>query len=96
MLSREAYQQKLSAQLDQWRAKIDLLDARAKEASADARIACEDQVKELKAKQEAAESKLQELRESSGDAWDELKSGVDDAWERMARSVDEATSKFKH
>lgn len=95
MIEREAYQQKLETQLDEWRARVDKLEAKASQVSADARIEYNEQLQDLKAKQAAAKSKLEELKGASNDAWDDLKLGVDEAWDNLSHSVSDAAARFK-
>ncbi len=95
MLSREAYQEKLSAQLDFWRAKIDQLEGQARKADADARIRYNEQLEDLKAKQSAAEARLEELKTAGDDAWKDLRGGLEDAWRKMDDSTDSAVKRFK-
>ena len=77
MDEKSAYRQKLEARLDQWRAEIDKLQAKAAEASADARIEYDKQIDELQEKQQDAQAKLEELNDASGDAWKDFKAGVE-------------------
>ena len=62
MNKKEAYQEKFDAQLREWSAKIDELKAKADQAKAEAKIEYYEQIEELRSKQAAAQTKLQELR----------------------------------
>lgn len=44
MATKEAYQQKWKAQLDEWDAKLDVLTAKAQKATAELRISCENEL----------------------------------------------------
>lgn len=94
MDDKSAYRQKLEARLDQWRAEIDKLQAKAAEASADARIEYEKQVEMLRGKQEEAREKLRELDDASDDAWKDLKGGIKKAWDDLGDAVQKATERF--
>lgn len=94
MSEKSAYRQKLEAQLDQWRAEIDKLEAKAVEAGADARAEYEERVKALQGQQDAARAKLGELDEASGEAWKELKSGIEKAWDNLGNAVENAKEKL--
>jgi len=43
----------------------------------------------------AAQKKLHELKEVSGDAWGDLKEGVEGAWDSLSKGVKKAASRFK-
>lgn len=94
MEDKNAYRQKLEARLDQWRAEIDKLEAKAAEARADARIEYEKQIEKLRGKQEDARRKLEELDKASGEAWKDLKSGLETAWDDLGRAVKSAVDRF--
>lgn len=92
---KEAYEQKLQAQLDEWKADIDKLKAKANEADADAQIEYYNQIDELRAMQETARNKLTELKESSDDAWEDLKAGIESARTSLGNALKSAKSRFK-
>jgi len=91
----EAYKQKMAAQLQEWIAQINLLDAKAKSAEADMRVRGAKELIELRAKQHAASEKLKELGTASGEAWDQLKATTDKIWDDLKKGVAEAQAKFK-
>jgi chromosome segregation ATPase len=95
MASKEAYQKKLEAQLSEWDAKLDVLSARAQKATADARIAYENELESLKAKRAAARETLEELGRRSGTAWEDMKDGVEKAWADMGKAIDKIAARFK-
>lgn len=94
MDEKSAYRQKLEARLDQWRAEIDKLQAKAVEASADARLEYDKQIKALRNQQEEARQKLNELDDASSEAWKDLKSGLQKAWDDLGTAVRKATERF--
>jgi hypothetical protein len=91
----EAYKQKLAAQLKEWDAQINLLEARAGNAGADIKVSRAKAIHELRAKQRAASEKLNELGKASGAAWDQVKVTADKIWDELKTGVTEAHSKFK-
>jgi flagellar hook-basal body complex protein FliE len=95
MGKREAYQEKMEAQLAQLNAKIDEFVAKAKEASADAKIEYYKQADELSAKQKKAEAQLEELKRASADAWEEMMYGMDSAFTDLQTAFNRAAAKFK-
>ena len=94
MEDRSAYRRKLEARLDQLAAEIDKLQAKAAEASADARIEYERQVEALRKKQADARDRLRDFDEASGEAWKDLTGGLEKAWNDLADAVRKATGRF--
>jgi predicted nucleic acid-binding Zn-ribbon protein len=89
---KEAYQEKLEAQLKEWSAKAKELQAKAETAKADAKVELQKHLDSLRAKQEAAQEKLKEIKEAGAAAWEKTKPGVEkamadlsSAWERIKK-----------
>ncbi|MCL4744945.1 MAG: coiled coil domain-containing protein [Burkholderiaceae bacterium] len=95
MASREAYRKKLEAKLDEWDAKLDVLAAKAGNASADARISYENELAALKVKRAAAREKLGELGKRGENAWEDMKGGMESAWDEMGKAIDKVAARFK-
>lgn len=95
MGKREAYQEKMAAQLDQISAKIDVLAAKGKEMKADAKIEYYKQMEELQQKRTAAQTRLDELTRSSSEAWGELKYGMDSAYTDLLNAFERAAARFR-
>jgi hypothetical protein len=95
MNQKELYKQKYQAQLDEWKAEIAKLKAKASGAKADAQIEMNKQVKELEHRMEGASAKLSELAGAGEDAWDSVKKGVDSVWDSLKSAVRDASSRFK-
>jgi hypothetical protein len=95
MSTKEAYKQKIEAEVEVAQAKLAELRARAKSAAADARIQYATQVDELEKKVDATKAKLKELGEASEDAWENLKDGMESTWGTLSAAVRDATAKLK-
>jgi uncharacterized protein YhaN len=95
MSAKEAYKQKIEAELELAQAKLAEFKAQAKSSAADARIKNAKQVDELEQKINATKSKLKELGEASDDAWEQLKVGVESAWGALSAAIRNAAAKFK-
>ncbi|SHK14625.1 hypothetical protein SAMN05216369_0666 [Marinobacter antarcticus] len=95
MSDKELYRQKRQAQLDEWRAEVDKLKARASGASANTQLEMNKKIKSLESKIEEGKAKLSELSDASDDAWESLKDGVESAWDTLKSSVGDAAAKFK-
>lgn len=94
MSAKDAYLEKLKAQLDEWSADIDVLEARARKVDADLRVKINEQLTVLRGRRDDARARLTEIQDSAGDAWQELRKGGDEAWESIKRAFAEARKKF--
>ena len=95
MSTKEAYKQKIEAELELAQAKLAEFKAKAKSSAADTRIKYSKQVDELEQKVDATKVKLKELGEASDDAWEQLKVGVESAWGALSTAIRNAAAKFK-
>jgi hypothetical protein len=95
MSTKEAYKQKIEAELELAQAKLVEFKAQAKSSAADARIKYAKQVDDLEQKIDATKAKLKEMGEASDDAWEQLKDGVESAWGALSTAVRNAAAKFK-
>ncbi len=95
MSDRELYQQKRKAQLDEWRAEVAKLRAKASGARADAQLEMNEKIKVFESRIEEGKAKLSQLADSSDDAWDSLKDGVESAWDTLKSAAADAAGKFK-
>ena len=92
---RKAYEEKLGAQLKEYNAQIALLKAKAENAKADAKIDFYKTIDGLEHKQDAAKTKLQELKTAGDDAWEDLKTGAENVWTELKTAFQSAVSRFK-
>lgn len=92
--NRNAYQKKVEAELEELEARISLLIAKAKKASAEARIEAKNQMKRVKTRYEEVERKIQDLQSDSKVAWEEVKTGVDEAIRELRDSIEDAIAQF--
>jgi hypothetical protein len=95
MSTKEAYKQKIEAELELAQAKLSEFKAQAKISTADARIKHAKQVEEIEQRVIATKAKLKELGEASEDAWEQLKDGVEGAWGALSAAIRNAAAKFK-
>jgi predicted kinase len=95
MNEKELYRQKYQAQLDEWKADVDKLRAKAAGARADAQIEIRKHIKELEAGMHDAGVKLSELAAASEEAWDNARKGVETTWEALKAGVSAAAAKLK-
>jgi len=95
MSIKKSYQQKLQAQLNEWNAEIDKLQARADQSTSNVKIEYYRQIEDLRAKQQAAQEKLHELRDAKDDAWEDLKAGTEHAWTTLGEAISKAAARFQ-
>lgn len=95
METQDAYKQKMAAQLKEWSAQINLLEAKLENIGADLRVKRTEELQELRAKHHAASEKMKELEKASGEAWEQVKETADNIWEDLKTGLASAHSKFK-
>ena len=95
MNEKELYRQKYQAQLDEWKADVDKLRARAAGARADAQIEMNKHVRELDTRMHEAGAKLSELAAASEEAWGSARKNVESTWEALKAGVGATASKFR-
>ncbi len=95
MATKQAYQQKLQAQLNEWDAKLDVLTAQSQKVSADLRITYENELAQLKAQRTGARKSLDELAQRGETAWEDMKAGTEKAWAEMGKTMETIASRFK-
>lgn len=95
MDKKEAYREKLEAQLKEWKTTLDMLEAKAAKATAGAKAELLREIELLQGKKAVVLEKWNELQKAGGEAWDDLKEGVEKASAELKNAVDRIISKFK-
>jgi len=93
--AREKILGKMEKKLNVWGEEIETLRGKADELSAGARTKWNEQVEEMRAKQESARKKLTEMKKSSGEAWEDLRAGTEAALEDLKKAIEKAVRKRK-
>lgn len=93
--AKQAFQEKLETQIQDWDAKLADLRAKTQETTAEIRADYEKQFEMLTEKRNAAQAKMQELRSRAGDVWEDLKGGTEKAWDEMQKALDQIAKRFK-
>ena len=88
------YKEKLDAQLKEWNAQINLLEAKLENMGADMRLKRAEELEALRTKQHAAAEKMKELAQASGEAWEHAKVSADKMWADMKAGINEISKKF--
>jgi len=95
MDTKEAYQQNFAAQLRDWDARVERLNARLRVASAEARIEYETELERLRSQRSAVQGMLAELGRRSENAWTDVKTRSEITWADMNKAMDRMTSHLK-
>lgn len=91
----KAYKQKMAAQLAEWGAQIDLLEAKAVNTGADLEIKRTKELHELREKLLLASQKISEYEKATGSAWEDVKVTADKIWDEIKLGVANVHAKFK-
>ena len=86
MTTKNVYIEAMKAQLDELNANMNKLDAKAKEAKADARDAYLEEMRKLRHQSKVANAKLDELKDASQDNWDIMVKEADKVREAFVHS----------
>ena len=92
---RDAYVEKLKAQLDEWNADIDKLAAKAAQGEAKAKTEYQNQLDDLRTQRDDARDKLSAMQQAGEGAWEDLKEGLENSWAIMKMSFGKAKSEFE-
>jgi hypothetical protein len=95
MDERQAYREKTEAQLKELGARIQVWEAKAEQAKADAKLEYGRTMKDLLAQQNKIAGQLEQVQGASEKAWEELKAGIDSALKDLQKSVAEAAAEFE-
>ncbi|NLX05905.1 MAG: hypothetical protein GXY33_12265 [Phycisphaerae bacterium] len=95
MESKDAYQEKMEAELKTLDGRIRELEGKAQEAEADRKIEYRHKVEDLKTKRGEARARLDQLKRSGGDAWKDMRSGFEHAYNDLRTAVTNAVSRFR-
>jgi uncharacterized coiled-coil DUF342 family protein len=93
--SREHYQEQIESKLNEWGEEIEQLRKKADKLGGDAREKYKDQIEELRARQETARKKLENLKRTGGEAWEDFRSGAEAALDELKKGVEGAVDKLK-
>jgi len=91
---KQAYKQKVDAQLKEWDAKIELLKAKGGNLAADARLEFEKQMKNMETNKSEFKAYFDRVAERADDTWDDVKDEADKKWKGFANSVESFVSRF--
>jgi hypothetical protein len=94
-MTKEDYLAKLQAHLDEWKEDLERLQAKAAEATGEAKTKLDEQIAELRPKWEEGKLKLEEWRDSADDAWDDFKAEAEIKWDQLTVTMKESVERIK-
>lgn len=92
---KKSYERRIETELHEWGVKIDILKAQAEASKTEAKSMYVQQIEDLRAKQEAATGKLNQLQKSGEGSWEDVKKEVDDALADLGKAIRDALSRFQ-
>src|SRR5512141_2870574 len=95
MSTKDAYKQRIDAELDLVQEKLARFKAQGMNYSADVRLKHAKHVVELEQKIEATKAKLRELGQADEHVWEQLKDGVEDMWSTLQATLENTIATFK-
>ncbi|MEQ1557731.1 MAG: hypothetical protein ABL933_02165 [Methyloglobulus sp.] len=90
---KDAYKQKVDAELREIEAKTELLKAKGNNLMADAKVKFEEQMGDLEKAKTEFSTYYDQLTEKADDAWDDVKDEAEDKWNKFTSSVSSFISK---
>lgn len=95
MDERTEYVEKLSAQMVEWDAQIDLLKDKAESATPEEKFEYYNAIAALQLKRDEAAEKLQGISAASDDEWEDVKAGTEKVWNEVKNILQDAIMKIK-
>lgn len=94
MDTKKLYLEKIQAELNEWKAQVELFRAKAASATADEKIRMNKEIKVFEEKIEDGKAKLSELSKSSESTYDAMKRTFETKWEIIKTSVVDMSKKL--
>jgi recombinational DNA repair ATPase RecF len=91
----KAYKLKMAAQLKEWGAQIDLMEAKVANVSADIEVKRANELHDLREKLNSASNKMNEYEKTTGEAWEAIKVTADVIWDDIKTGLAAVHLKFK-
>jgi hypothetical protein len=92
--AKEEYEMRLKSGLADMDSEIAKLHEKGLALKDEAKTRWNEKMADLKAKQEAARKKVDELGKSTGEAWGRLEKGAQSAWDDLQKAFKEASEEF--
>ena len=85
---KQAYLDKMSAQLKEWGAKVEVVKAKFAQGGADMRIDYHKKIEDWQQKESVLKTKMEELRKAGVDGYESVKASVQNAWNEVNGLID--------
>ncbi len=95
MTKQSAYVTKMEKQLKDWNSDVDALAAEGEKMKGKARDAYGEQVKNLRACNDAAQKSFIAIQAASESAADEMQAGMETAWKSMQKALTRVSSDLR-
>ena len=96
MDDRKMFLREKQSQLDEWKAEVDKLKAKASRASADTQKELNRQIETLECKIDDGKARLAEIEPASEGAWESIKVGVESTWDSIKSAFSDTRDKFRN
>ncbi len=93
--AREAYLDKASAQMNEWKAKIEVIKSQLEKGSAEVRVDMHNKIEEWQKKESLMKTKIDELFASSAETYEDMKNGVQNMWAELSAYIEQFDDKTK-
>lgn len=93
---KKSFLQIMSEQLLKWDSELNELIKKGDNIKENAKEDYKENIEKLKLKKNDLQKKLEELKDTGGDAWHSMKEGLDNASKDLKSAFSEAISKFKN
>ena len=92
---KKAYAEKMHAQVDEWKSRLETLRAKGAQMAADVKIDYGKQIGDWQSKEKELKLKMEELAASGIEKFEILKTGTETLWSDMKKIAEQLTEK-KH
>lgn len=83
---REAYREKMKAQIEQYEAELDKFRAQAREKAADSKIQAGQNIEYMESRLAKVRESFEDLKKSGQEGFDEARERLEGAWEALTNS----------
>ena len=95
MIKNSEYVARMEKQLKNWDKDLDALAAKGEKAGAEARVAYQEHIKDLRARRGEAQKSFQEMRLATEMAGAQMQAGMQVAWETMQKALEKVTADLR-
>ncbi len=92
--TKEEFQKRLEARLEELDVKIAELREKGKDLKDEAKANWDQKLADLETKRDAARAKLAEVGQSSAEAWKDVQQGAQSAWDDLEQAFQDASREF--